>query len=380
MIRLIGMAGYLLLLTLMVLPPCVQAHDNRTAENKVIHAVRAPDGISIDGRLDDAAWAYASPIRDFTQREPIQDEDLSRLQAVGRDKISVAHDKSLRLVLWCFKDVGIMGLDYGTGDWTFWDAHPLDKDGSLSIYIDGSFYLGTVEVRSTLVIVDRQQTEGGVGSISNYILADYLTIGELVAAMDANSRTTVTVVGDANASPATLVETPAQSCLGAGNAVTLETMFFSLRLGPICTRGVHNDLPQELFLLRQDIVTGIALLSMVGDEDSAQDDGENFVASWTGPKLDLRQPSRRKRFDWLTANFALGASANVSLYVLVDGQVAQQVPVATLLCDQSKLRVENLKLRLGFRAMSVQPVFRLAAGVKSRLQGYAINGKQVGRR
>ena len=73
MTRLTGMAGCLLLLTLLIWPPYVQAHNDRTAEDKVIHAVRAQDGISIDGRLDDAAWAYASPIRDFTQREPIQD-------------------------------------------------------------------------------------------------------------------------------------------------------------------------------------------------------------------------------------------------------------------------------------------------------------------
>jgi len=74
MTRLPGLAGYLLLLTLFLLPPSVHAHENRTAENKVIHAIRASEGISIDGRLDDAAWAYASPISGFTQREPIQDE------------------------------------------------------------------------------------------------------------------------------------------------------------------------------------------------------------------------------------------------------------------------------------------------------------------
>jgi hypothetical protein len=73
MTRLTGMAGCLLLLTLLIWPPYVQAHNDRTAEDKVVHAVRAQDGISIDARLDDAAWAYASPIRDFTQREPIQD-------------------------------------------------------------------------------------------------------------------------------------------------------------------------------------------------------------------------------------------------------------------------------------------------------------------
>ncbi len=87
MTRLTGMAGGLLLLTLLIGPPYVQAHNDRTAEDKVIHAVRAQDGISIDARLDDAAWAYASPIRDFTQREPIQDAPPTEIT-----EIRIAYD------------------------------------------------------------------------------------------------------------------------------------------------------------------------------------------------------------------------------------------------------------------------------------------------
>ncbi|MBT5876391.1 MAG: carbohydrate binding family 9 domain-containing protein [Candidatus Latescibacteria bacterium] len=49
------------------------AQESHANSDKVIHAVRAQEVISVDGVLDDAAWAYASPVGDFRQSEPEQD-------------------------------------------------------------------------------------------------------------------------------------------------------------------------------------------------------------------------------------------------------------------------------------------------------------------
>src|SRR5262245_54256749 len=62
---------------LLLVPVVVLAQtDNGTKQDngrKQARAMRVPSGaISIDGRLDDAAWRDAPPITDFVQREPTE--------------------------------------------------------------------------------------------------------------------------------------------------------------------------------------------------------------------------------------------------------------------------------------------------------------------
>jgi hypothetical protein len=72
--RFAGAIASVLMVLCVFIPRSSQANQEVTAPDKTIHAVRSQDDISIDGRLDESSWAYASPISDFTQREPLQDD------------------------------------------------------------------------------------------------------------------------------------------------------------------------------------------------------------------------------------------------------------------------------------------------------------------
>jgi hypothetical protein len=50
------------------------SQEQHANSDKVLHAVRAQNGMQIDGRLDEASWAYASADGRFTQRDPNQDQ------------------------------------------------------------------------------------------------------------------------------------------------------------------------------------------------------------------------------------------------------------------------------------------------------------------
>lgn len=64
-------AGWLLVIMLL-LPVLVRAHEEQKNPDKVIYAVRTQEHIVVDGVLNDPAWAYASPISDFIQRDPVE--------------------------------------------------------------------------------------------------------------------------------------------------------------------------------------------------------------------------------------------------------------------------------------------------------------------
>ena len=64
------MAWQIMIIT--CLPAYVWAHENHTQPEKVVHAVKSQSHVSIDGILDEETWVYASPIRDFLQRDPDQ--------------------------------------------------------------------------------------------------------------------------------------------------------------------------------------------------------------------------------------------------------------------------------------------------------------------
>ena len=62
-----------LLLLLAAVPSFVQAQNPAPADSiarRVAQATRRSGDITIDGRLDDAAWAAAVPTSDFTQSYP----------------------------------------------------------------------------------------------------------------------------------------------------------------------------------------------------------------------------------------------------------------------------------------------------------------------
>ena len=59
------------LLPMLFLPSTLGAQDARSKDRKRAFAVRVPEGsIRVDGRLDEEAWAEATPIMDFVQKEP----------------------------------------------------------------------------------------------------------------------------------------------------------------------------------------------------------------------------------------------------------------------------------------------------------------------
>ena len=59
------------LLSALLLPSTLGAQDAASEDRKRAFAVRVPEGsIRVDGRLDEEAWAEATPIMDFVQKEP----------------------------------------------------------------------------------------------------------------------------------------------------------------------------------------------------------------------------------------------------------------------------------------------------------------------
>ncbi len=56
---------------------------------RIVHAVRAASKISLDGVLNDEAWARALPESDFTQRDPVEGA-----KATERTELRVAYDES----------------------------------------------------------------------------------------------------------------------------------------------------------------------------------------------------------------------------------------------------------------------------------------------
>jgi len=65
--------------------------------------------------------------------DAIQNTYLSWVAGLNRHEISAAYYKDLRLVLFAFKDTGIMGWDTATGDWVFWKTFPMDSGNADTI-------------------------------------------------------------------------------------------------------------------------------------------------------------------------------------------------------------------------------------------------------
>lgn len=71
------MKQYAFLLAAAVLPAAAHAQGHGAADVPGAIATRAPSAVTLDGRLDDAAWAAATPITAFTQMDPEEGQPAS---------------------------------------------------------------------------------------------------------------------------------------------------------------------------------------------------------------------------------------------------------------------------------------------------------------
>jgi hypothetical protein len=81
-------SAQLFVLTLQVLPQLAAARagsrgDSLSSGSAEVRAVRLAQALTLDGRLDDAAWAHAAPVTRFTQRIPREGEPASERTEVG---------------------------------------------------------------------------------------------------------------------------------------------------------------------------------------------------------------------------------------------------------------------------------------------------------
>jgi hypothetical protein len=80
----------LLIAALLALPSPVLAQAGEgSAATRVGSAVRPTSALAIDGRLDEASWASASPMSDFVQRFPFDGQPASE-----RTEVRVIADES----------------------------------------------------------------------------------------------------------------------------------------------------------------------------------------------------------------------------------------------------------------------------------------------